>query len=164
MLERIASWSAAALALGLACEQACDRAGCDALEHPLGDVGIMVGIAGVVASESDLVANGCQECPLSQGTIELWTSATAVTTADEAQALVDAGAPTQTVEVDERYEQTLDPGEYLVCVSNLDRVCAGVTIADAVVTVHASFPYGMPDLVVFEPGEAEPRTERIFEL
>jgi hypothetical protein len=72
----------------------CDRDGCDALEHPAEDVSISAGIAGVATSESDVVANGCQECPLSEGTMQVWAVAAAVTTADEAQAVVDGGEPT----------------------------------------------------------------------
>lgn len=148
----------------MACEDNCDRAGCEALERPAQDASISAGIAGVAASESDLVANGCQECTLSQGTLEVWTAATAVTTVDDAAALVASGDPTDVVQIDERYELALEPGEVLVCTGDRS-VCAGVTIAvDAVVTVHGSYPYGEPSLVVFEAGVDEPRTDRMFEL
>jgi hypothetical protein len=141
----------------------CDRDGCDAVEQPADNVSIAVGIAGVASSESDVVANGCQECPLSQGTMQIWASASAVTTADQARALVDGGAPTLEIEIDERYEQMLDAGEYLVCISG-GEVCAGITISNAVITVHARYLYGPPSLIVFEPGSDEPRSDRIFDL
>jgi hypothetical protein len=57
----------------------------------------------------------------------------------------------------------LDAGEYLVCVGG-GETCAGITVGDAVVTVHASFVYGPASLIVFEPGSEDPRTERIFDL
>jgi hypothetical protein len=142
---------------------ACDQDGCDAVEHPVGDVSITAGIAGVAASESDLVANGCQECPLSEGTMQVWAVATAVTTAEQAQAVVDGGEPTLEININERYEQMLDAGEYLVCISG-GETCAGITVGSAVVTVHARYVFGPASLIVFEPGSNEPRSDRIFAL
>jgi hypothetical protein len=141
----------------------CDHDGCKAVEHPAEDVSIAVGIAGVASSESDVVANGCQECPLSEGTMQVWAVPNAVTTADEASAVVMGGEPTLEIDIDERYEQMLDAGEYLVCISS-GETCAGITIGNAVVTVHARYVFGPASLIVFEPGSDEPRTDRIFDL
>lgn len=141
----------------------CDQSGCDAVDDPVGDVSIAAGIAGAASSESDVVTNGCQECTLSQGTMQIWAVGSAVTTTDEARAVVEGDAPTLELDIDERYEQALDAGEYLVCISN-GEICAGVTVSNAVVTVHARYVFGPPSLIVFEPGSNEPRTERIFDL
>ena len=141
----------------------CERDGCKALDAPAEDVSISVGLAGVASSESDVVANGCQECPLSEGTLLVWAVDDAVTTAEQADAIIMGGEPTLEIDIDERYEQTLDAGEYLVCTSSTE-ACAGITIGNAVVTLHASYVYGPPSLIVFEPGSEDPRTERIFDF
>jgi hypothetical protein len=44
-----------------ACET-CAREGCDALSTHAGQAAGQTRVAGVVASESDVVGNGCQEC------------------------------------------------------------------------------------------------------
>jgi len=141
----------------------CDRDGCDAVAQPVGSVSIAAGIAGAAASESDVVTNGCNECTLSQGTMQIWAVGSAVTTTDEARAVVEGDAPTLEIDIDQRYEQALDAGEYLVCLSNAE-VCAGVTVGNAVVTVHARYVYGPPSIIVFEPGSDEARSDRIFNL
>jgi hypothetical protein len=154
--------SSAIVALLASCVP-CDHSGCKAVDDPVGEVSIVAGIAGAASSESDVVANGCQECSLSQGTMQVWAVATAVTTADQARAVVDGGEPMLEIDIDERYEQMLDPGEYLVCIGS-GEACAGITVDGAVVTVHARYVYGPPSLIVFEPGSDEPRTDRIFDL
>ena len=52
----------------------CDRSGCQAMNSPAQADGLGQGIVGVVASESDLIANGCQTCSLSQGSLQVWSS------------------------------------------------------------------------------------------
>jgi hypothetical protein len=159
----VSSSFAAPLVFLLASCVPCEQSGCETIDHPVDDVSIAAGIAGAASSESDVVANGCQECPLSEGTMQVWAVATAVNTMDEAQAVVDGGEPTLEIDIDERYEQMLDAGEYLVCISG-GETCAGITVANAVVTVHARYVYGPASLIVFEPGSNEPRTDRIFDL
>jgi len=51
----------------------CDREGCDALRRPAArESAGLVGVAGVVASASDVVNDGCQECPLGEATLQIF--------------------------------------------------------------------------------------------
>lgn len=77
----------------------------------------MARIAGVTASESDVVANGCQECAFaSQLAVSAWTVEKAVTTDDEVRAAT-SGTPTATTISSEvgQYALPLEPGAYVVC-------------------------------------------------
>jgi hypothetical protein len=149
----------------IGCVMACDREGCAAGDHPATDVEIGQGLAGVAFSESDVVANGCQTCTLSQGTLQVWASAQPIETRDQALALAAGAAADETVDIDERYELALDPGHWLACVGSSDLACAAIDLAaDDVVSVHARFVYGPPGIVVFEPGADDPRTDGLFEI
>jgi hypothetical protein len=110
----------------------CDRAGCDALSQPA--IQGETGIAGVVAALDDVVADGCQECPLAAANLQLWRTDSAITTEPAAAALVAARAPDVTEAVSERYSQALAPGSYLLCVRPN---CVGLEItAGETVTVN----------------------------
>lgn len=152
--------------LDLGCGLGCDRAGCDAMEHPITDAQIQSGIAGQVASESDLVTNGCQECPLSRTTLTIRTAEAPVTTTEEAQALVDGQNPPQELTANERFEQKLDPGDYLVCHEGFGPTeCAALTIGQGeVFTVNVNVGYGLVEITVFAPGSSEPTTKGLFHL
>lgn len=152
----------------LSCQPPCDRAGCEAGAQPFEGASIEQGIAGVAFSESDVVANGCNACTLSQGRIQVWASTDPIETDAEAETLVGASEPDETVTIDEHYELALAPGHWLVCVGaeGEHRACAAVTItAGEVFTVHAHFVYGPASLVVFDPGADAPRPrEELFQV
>jgi hypothetical protein len=150
-----------------ACALNCDQSGCDAGELPVDNASIDTGIAGVAFSESDVVANGCQECTLSQGTLRVWESAAPVESQDDAVALLAQGEADVEIMIDERYEQALDPGHYLVCVGSEDedRTCAALALATGdVYTVHARFVFGPSSLVLFRPGDDDPSEDGIYEV
>jgi hypothetical protein len=162
----VSSLSASSAVCLLASCIPCDRDGCKAVDHRVRDrdVSIEVGIAGAASYATDVVENGCAECPLGEATLWVWATADAVTTLEQATEVFTAGPPMLEIEIDERYEQALDAGEYLVCTDH-DYVCAGITVGSAVVTVHTHSVFGpRPSLIVFEPGSKDPRTDRIFEL
>jgi hypothetical protein len=152
----------------LSCQPACDRTGCEAGAQPFEGASIEQGIAGVAFSESDVVANGCNECTLSQGRIRVWASTNPIETDAEAATLVGGAEPDQTVTIHEHYELALAPGHWLVCVGAEEehRTCAALSItAGDLFTVHAHFVYGPASLVVFDPGADAPRPrEELFQV
>jgi hypothetical protein len=92
--------------------ESCDRAGCDAVSSPAS--GISVGIAGVVAAASDLVSNGCQECPFAQARVEIW-KVDSPTTPEADVASTVGRAPLATISAAPYFRKTLDQGTYVVC-------------------------------------------------
>ena len=149
----------AGLALTTGCSP-CDRAGCDALGSPARDNGASA-VAGVVAYQTDVVANGCQECGFSSTMLSFWKTPALVTDARSAMAIV-AGAPTATLQADKRYQQPLDAGSYLVCVR---AYCAGVDgLPYHVTTVHVKMGFGPAQFVVFDPGTRNARSATTLEV
>jgi hypothetical protein len=143
------------LALLGGCSSSCPRAGCDALKSPATDSGKSA-IAGAVASESDVVANGCQECSFSSTQLRIWKTSSAVTDVATAQNVMGASAPVATVHADGHYEQPLDPGFYLVC-STPD--CASVeVVADHVTTLHLNLISGPVQFTTFAAGSNAARS------
>lgn len=112
-----------AFASGLSCAD-CDREGCDALTATAAAAG--TGIAGVVAADSDVVVDGCGECPFSGAGLELWRVDTLITT-EAASIDVLAREPERTESVSGRYNLGLDPGTYLLCVRPS---CIGLVVRD----------------------------------
>lgn len=101
--------------LGIAC-QPCNRDGCDALQSRASDTGT-ARIAGIAASESDLVSNGCQECAFaSELDVNAWAVEQPVTTDDELRAAT-SGTPTANAisSATGQYELRLAAGAYVVC-------------------------------------------------
>lgn len=154
------SWlvSIAALALNLSCNN-CDRGGCDTFSRAA-SAHIGQGIAGAISLESDQVADGCQVCGLSEAGLDLWRAPAAVREAGTACQL--AGTPA----VDSftalgRYDHALEPGEYLVCVSNKhSRPCIGVSVvAGKISTVNVKHAFGLSSVAVLDPGSAAFRSE-----
>jgi hypothetical protein len=129
---RDCSWLVAAFGcLGLSCAE-CDREGCDALGRAAPQVG--TGIAGVVAASSDVVADGCQECPLGDAALQIWRADAAVTTEAAAATLLAERQPDVTANVSGRYSQALAPGTYLLCAG---ANCIGLALAaDETLTVN----------------------------
>ncbi len=127
----------------------CDETGCEALTHRA-DAKIAQGIAGAIASRSDVESNGCQECPFRQATLRVWPTEEAVTSAQEADTVIRSETPIS-IAADGRYEQALAPGDYLFCEFN---VCTSVAVLnDKVTTVNVNSGDGISTIYVFEPGE-----------
>jgi hypothetical protein len=99
---------------GAACEEPCNRNGCDALQKHLATDG-GPRIAGIVASESDVVGNGCQECGFVAAEIKAWPVEQEVTTDAELRAAT-ASTPQSTMATENgRYTLPVPPGLYVVC-------------------------------------------------
>jgi hypothetical protein len=144
----------------------CNRSGCDAVTNPVKSASISRGIAGVVAAESDVVADGCQECPFSMSQLDVWAVANPVSDASAAAAVVKGQPATLTLPVDSRYERALEPGHYLVCgQARAPAECAAISVGDkGVFTVNVEAHYGPTRLVVFEPGSDTRRTTGVFQV
>jgi hypothetical protein len=141
----------------LACAP-CDRVGCDEFDEPAAADSVQTGVAGIAASESDAVSNGCQTCVLSQGRLYFWASAAAIADAEAAEVLV-ADAPLEIVEIDEHYELGLEVGHYLVCRGGFAATyaCAAFEIADGeVATANIKATFGEGELFVLSPGAGAP--------
>jgi hypothetical protein len=137
----------------------CPRTGCDALSSPAG--GSQSAIAGVIATESDEVTNGCQDCPFGSTQLALWKTSSAVADEASAQAVV-VSAPTVSFRAEGRYRELVDPGEYLVCSSPY---CAAIRVdADRVTTVNVKLIYGPAQFSIFDPGATSARSASVFEV
>ena len=97
----------------LACSD-CDRDGCNTLGERARAAG--AGVGGVIAQSSDVVRDGCQECPLGGAAIAVWRLEAPVTTEADAMAVVGARAPDIEENASGHYHVALDPAAYLVCV------------------------------------------------
>ena len=109
-------------------------------------------MAGVVSELSDVSINGCAECPLSEATLRLWRTDTAVTTVEAASDLASTN-PTFTVEASERYRAALEPSNYLVCAGS---TCVNVAVIEGVTaTVHVRLRFGPTSFVVADRASGE---------
>jgi hypothetical protein len=140
----------------------CDESGCDAASRPVTGASISTGIAGVVAGASDLELNGCSECPFSGNRLFIWSAAAPIVDQKAARALAAAGPPTFTVDADERYEQPLPPGSYLVC-ARYDSCTALEIRVNEVFTVNVVNQM-ITQLHVWPPGAGQPLTVPEFHL
>ena len=143
----------------------CDRSGCEYTDGPVSHPGISAGIAGGASSASDVVENGCAECPFASGEIRVWSAPNPVETAAAAKAVYEAGAePLEDIQFDGPYERALTPGEYLACLpEDEDVTCAGMTVPnDGVVTFHILYLYGPTSIAVYPAGQDTPSDERLF--
>jgi hypothetical protein len=118
-----------ALVHGCSSNSDCDRSGCDAMTSPAS--GISVGIAGVVASESDLVENGCHECPFGQAQVEIWKVDTPITPEADVRSVVLGKPRIVTIVAAPFFRKTLDPGTYVVC---MESACVEVSVEPGLVT------------------------------
>jgi hypothetical protein len=127
MVAKALAWLALPLGL-LGCSAACPREGCDALERRVGDSGTESRIAGVIASESDVVANDCQECGFASAQVSAWhrdgdgetTDIVKEQTSGPAQLEAQAGS-------DGKYVLELEPGDYWVCAGI---ACFGASVVE----------------------------------
>ena len=129
------------------CGSDCDRDGCDSMNDPAPNTG-QSAVSGVIASESDVVANGCQECPFSSMTLEFRPVTASVTTRTEAQTIFDTVTPV-VVNADGTYAQALEPGAYLAC-AQLE--CVNIEVRPGqVTTLHIRALFGPTQFVSFDP-------------
>jgi hypothetical protein len=108
---------------------ACDRDGCDALERRAAEAGSRPRIAGIVAIESDVVENGCQECGFAVAEVKVWSAEQAVE--DEAElAELTRGEPVARGASgdDGTYAIDVEAGAYVVC---FNASCFNATVEDA---------------------------------
>jgi hypothetical protein len=106
-------------------------------------------MAGVSVLESDVIANGCQECPFSATTLRLWSVTVRVDDATTADNVVHAGPAAFVVQSDGHYRQDLDAGLYLLC---LDQYCVNVTVlAGHTTPLNVLHPFGPPQFKLFDP-------------
>jgi hypothetical protein len=111
----------------------CNRDGCEALELQAPESG--TGIGGVVASESDSVNEGCQECAFQAGGgVAIWHVEAAVSSPAAANAVFAAAEPLRVNAPGGSFYAALAPGQYLVCAAPN---CINVAVtADATSTVN----------------------------
>ncbi len=135
-----------------ACAEDCPREACDRLAEPA-NASIPQGIAGVVAYETDVVENGCQECEFASSNLAIWREDALFD--DALIAATKLRAAEQNIIVDARYEKELVPGNYLVCTTQASELpsdgdaCTTLVVGPGqVVTVNVSLRYGPPGLVV----------------
>lgn len=142
------------------CQSACNREGCDKVNERASNNGTSA-IAGSVAAESDVVENGCDECPLTSTELAIWSTPTLVADETTARAVVAASAPTLTFSAQGTYRQNVPPGAYLLC----ERHCVAVTVeARMVTTVNILFVYGPTSFRVFDAGATKWRTAQSFAI
>jgi hypothetical protein len=109
------------------------------------------GVAGVVASSSDLVVDGCQECSFGQANLELWRTDTPITTETAAITLLEERASDVTENVSAHYRLPLEPGPYLLCVRPN---CVALTVVvDETLTVNIKRRNGATGFFVGNPLE-----------
>jgi hypothetical protein len=153
----IAILSAAAGVL-TACSD-CPRDACEASSRPYHG-SLVEGVAGVVSSESDTVANGCQRCEWGSARLDIWSTAALVANAAEAEQVVSSGPPVATVMAEHRYEKALGAGNYLVCV--LPGACASFALGPReIASVNVRTGNGPSGLVVFPAGRGS-RAPSVF--
>jgi len=131
----------------LSCD-ACDRDGCYAMEYPARFAG--TGIAGAVATSSDIITNECHECPFGRTQLELYQIDEPVTDQATAAAIA-AGTPFFSFPAVERYVAGVGAGLYLVCATGS---CVSVEVVSGeTLTVNIHVPYGYTTFYVAAPGQ-----------
>jgi hypothetical protein len=152
---------------GAACRD-CDRDGCDAMNDRVRG-SISQGIAGAVASQSDVVSSGmgqsCNECPLSSAYIGFWRTDTLVTDVEVAQAICQEQVPVTSVDADSYFGVELEAGTYLVCPATSMGTCGVAEVAvGKVTTVNIRMSDGFPILYVGDPGQAPAKATVVLSI
>lgn len=155
------------LALGIVmmgCSEPCEREACEEIDEPAhGEA--TPGIVGAIASESDVVTNGCQPCSYSSTTLELWATSSPIETKEAAKTLVEGASPTVKIEANSRYSQPMTPGNYLMCTGQSLRWCVNVDVGGAgSTTVHVKLIFGPTQFIVFAPGSNSPQRPSALEV
>jgi len=126
----------------------CDRDGCNAFKVPVPDNG-QTSIGGVVALERDRSINGCTLCPLAGDTLSLWPVSEPVTDSGSASTIVNGGPAALTFQASSYYQQALDAGSYLLCLSQF---CVNVNVlAGHLTPVNVLIQFGSVQFKVFDP-------------
>jgi hypothetical protein len=128
MLARVSAALGVAIFTCGCSSESCDRTGCDAVRELA--TGISVGIAGVVAAGSDVVSNGCQECPFAQARVEIWRVESPTTPEADVASTVGR-APLATISAAPYFRKTLDQGTYVVCA---DASCTEASVQTGLLT------------------------------
>jgi hypothetical protein len=126
----------------------CDREGCESVQQRTPERG--TGIGGVVATSSDVVADGCQECGFqSGGAVAIWEVERVVSTPAAANQVLAAADPVRASVREGRFYAPLAPGRYLVCSAPN---CINVTVAaDTTTTVNVKLRNGPTSFFVVDP-------------
>ncbi len=127
--ERSSKWRSAWVVVGLvtvACDEPCDRSGCDAMNR-IGDSTGQSEVTGFVAYSSDVIANDCQECGFAETTLEFWHTDAELTDIEAAQVLAASRPADQTVTATHQYRQSLEPRSYLMCAGGYDCVAFAIS-------------------------------------
>jgi hypothetical protein len=139
----------------------CAQEACDAAETPRAHAGIEQGVAGVIASRSDVCENECCACSWAREQLTVWHSDEPVN-AGKGLRLVASGDPDAIIDVERSYAHALDPGEHMLCLHDL---CAALHIERGdVFTVNVQLRYGPPSLIVYGPDDREPRDDLVFSV
>lgn len=123
-----------------ACGSDCDRAGCDALHQRARDDGA-AHLAGVIAHESDVVANSCQECGMAEDGTQIlaWPRTGEIT--EDTLGTLQGLTPVAGIALSSqgRYKLDIAPGDYVVCVA---KRCYNLTVSDHITTFNVRLTYG----------------------
>lgn len=150
---RFVGWSSLLACGALAACAPCDREGCHALQKRQPSPKDVSRIAGSLASKSDVVTNGCQECVLSDSEVRAWSRATRVADADELAAALEQAPDGSTTSEQGKYALTLSPGDYLVCFGS---ICFETSVvAGGTTTLNVRVTEGPARGYLALPGAAE---------
>jgi hypothetical protein len=143
----------------------CPRTACEDVTRPA-KAAIAQGVAGAISYQSDALANGCAPCEYAEAQFAIWATDTLVSSGTEADSVVRASDAGVVIHADQRYEQLLEPGNYLVCTDGpLSRFCAAIAVRTGETwTVNLATTYGPGRLIVFAPGSQTPSTSGVFEI
>jgi len=142
------------------CLDECAQEACDAARVPRGGDAVEQGVTGVVASKSDVCEDGCCACSWAQAELNVWRSDAPV---DLAQGLLLVQRePDATITADRSYTLALEPGHHMLCLRD---TCARLELARGeLFTVNVQLRYGPPSLLVFGPGDDDPRDDLVFSV
>jgi len=116
----------------------CDRSGCETISGPVANALIDQGFSGAAAASSDVEAEGCAACPLSSGELSIYRLDGRVHVEDEVRDVLRRESPAYRVDIEGRYEQDAETGDYLVCTfaDGAARCLQAKVEAHAITTVH----------------------------
>lgn len=127
----------------------CEAAGSAQQTHSF-DLGVTHGITGVIAYSTDSCLNGCCECSYVATQLAIYEVSAPVTSIAQFRAQLGGTPPLLTLDVDERYAQSLDVARYVVCIPSFER-CANIEITpSSVVTLNVRRYFGGSRIVVFD--------------
>lgn len=112
----------------------------------------VTGIAGSVAHLSDVTEDGCTECLLDQGELDVYPLAMPARSDAEAASVIAQGGHTRFA-IAQQYQQELSPGTYLVCTWSS---CANVEVtAGHTSTVNVKLRNGRTSFFVLDAKHTE---------